>query len=122
MSKTRLALIAVTAALVVACKSAGAPTPSPEVRFVYPPPCLMAPPVRPGPVLSSIPPCEGDVEGTCPALSTLQIDALWTYVEALEAYARRAFRACGPNDYGPPQRGDRRAAGGGGAGDGSAAP
>jgi hypothetical protein len=71
----------------------------------------MVSPVDPGPVLRAIPPCEDG--GECPALTAEQDAALWQYLDALELYAARAWRACGPR----PGSGDRAGAGGGGAGD-----
>lgn len=93
--RTRLAWLSLTLALGAACKRAGdtPPPTQPTYRLVYPSPCLTQPPVDPGPVLLSAPACEGSGESlVCPPLSTTEIDAVWSYIEALQGYAARAWR------------------------------
>jgi hypothetical protein len=112
----KLASIAVTLLLVTSCRPAGPPAMEPVVRLVTPPPCLLAPPNDPGPILLAAPLCEGAGESrTCPALTDHQLNALWAYALALEGYAGDAWTACGPRAG----SGDRAGAGGGGAGGGS---
>lgn len=94
MIATRLMWMPLTAALVVACKSGGLPAGpvAPTYRLIRPPPCLTAPPVNPGPVLGAAPLCAVDA---CPPLTPAQDAALWAYIDAIEGYAWRAWRACG---------------------------
>lgn len=98
MSRTRLVSMALALAAASACKGAGTgpTTPiEPTYRLVDRPPCLTAPPADPGPVLRAIPECEADDEGGCPDLTDQQDAALWSYLDALERYAERAWRRCG---------------------------
>lgn len=89
------AWLVLMAALVVACRTGGSgPTEpiEPTYRLVMPPPCQTQPPVDPGPVLRGIPSCGDGVEASCPPLTPGQNDALWQYIEELEAWAWSSYR------------------------------
>lgn len=81
-----------TLVLVAACSRGGA-SPGPVAPLqpalaVTRGPCLTAPPPVPPPSLASIPDA-GD-------LTAEQLDALWTYLDALERRVARDWRLCGP--------------------------
>lgn len=85
-------LITLTLALAAGCWRGGAsPAPAaslPPAVVVTRGPCLTAPPPSPPPSLASIPDA-GD-------MTPEQLDALWTYVDALERRVARDWRLCGP--------------------------
>lgn len=104
----RLALTLATLLLATGCWTSSRPDPKPIVRLVERPPCLMSPPVQGGPILASVPRCEGAAESAC-ALTAAQVNALWAAAEAWFDYSWSAWESCGP-------RTERR--GGATAGDG----
>lgn len=125
MLRSKIALIAATLVLSVACRSGGdVPPPSapvpPAVRLVPQLPCLMARPVLAGAAAMGIRLCEAVGEGLCEPLTGEQNAALFAYIEAIEDYAWRAWRQCGRDG---PRDGERSVggrSGGAGAGGGAA--
>jgi hypothetical protein len=91
----RLVLMLVILALAVGCRRAGPSARAPAT----PPPCLLRPPVDPGPILEARALCveAGDCQPMTAAEQELYEAALWAYIESIEDYAARAWRRCGPN-------------------------
>jgi hypothetical protein len=96
---TRLVSMLVILVLAAGCRRAGPPAPA----LAAPTPCLLRPPVDPGPILEARALCAeaGDCQPMTASEQELYEAALWAYIESIEDYARRAWRRCGPRPETP---------------------
>lgn len=115
---TLLILLPLLAALGTGCWRGGgkastpppAPTIPPRVSVAEPSSCLHYELAGEDPkvpaILVGIPECPADMpDDMCPPLSRAEEDAVWSFIEQLQArlaavkrYAARAFRLCGPQE------------------------